>query len=125
MSNDVHVVKTTDGLEIIGRIAKMRNDEVVRVVDPLEIRYRISPVTGGSVAVLVPYNSFGSENFVDVFRTALVCIYRTTDEYAKTYNESLKTIADQVKNKEEVSLSEVSEKIKTALDTLTANNTVH
>lgn len=129
MNEDVHVIKTTDGFEIIGRLVKMRNDEVVRVQEPLEIRYRVSPVTGGSMAVLVPYNAFGSENFVDLFRTALVCIYKTTDEYAKTYVESLKTIAEQAKNNKieqaETTKSESTDKMRAVVEALFANNTVH
>lgn len=128
MNESVHIVKTTDGFEIIGRLVKMRNDEVIRVVEPLEVRYRVSPVTGGSVAVLVPYNPFGSENFVDLFRSALVCIYRTTDEYAKTYDESLKSIAEQIKTRDDTvskGTTETSEKIKVALENLMSNNTVH
>lgn len=125
MNNEVYIVKTTDGYELIGVIVKLRNDEVIRVMDPLEIRYRVSPVTGGSVAVLVPYNAFGIDRFVDIFRSSLVCIYRTTDEYAKTYVESLKSIEEQLKNKGDSTTTEVTEKLKTAVDTPAANNTVH
>lgn len=122
MNTDVCVIKTSDGYELIGRVVKMRNDEVIRVMDPLEIRYRATP-TGGTAAVLVPYNSFASENFVDLFRNALVCIYKTTDEYAKTYEESLKSIEEQLKSKEET--IEVAEKLKTALGIINGNVTKH
>jgi hypothetical protein len=124
MNEDVCVVKTSDGYELIGRVVKMRNDEVVRVMNPLEIRYRANAL-GMSTAVLVPYNSFGKEDFVDLFRTALVCIYKTTDDYAKTYDESLKSIEEQLKGKSRSTTVEVSEKLKAAIEVLTANNTVH
>ena len=122
MNTDVCVIKTTDGYELIGRIIKMRNDEVIRVMDPLEIRYRAT-TTGGTAAVLVPYNSFASENFVDLFRSALVCIYKTTDEYARTYEESLKSIEEQLKGKEES--VDVGEKLKAALGVIPGNVTKH
>lgn len=123
MSHDVHIVKTSDGYELIGKLMKMRNDEVIRVIDPLEIRYRTA-LTGGTTAVLVPYNSFGKENFVDIFRTSLVCIYKTTDEYAKTYDESVKSIEEQIKSRSE-SVADVADKLKDAAGPITGNTTKH
>lgn len=126
MNEDVHIFKTTDGYEIIGRLVKVRNDEVIRVQEPLEIRYRVSPATGASVAVLVPYVVFGTDNYIDLFRTALVCIYRTTDEYAKTYDESLKSINEQLKSsKIETPKTKSEDKVKAAIEVILANNTVH
>lgn len=125
MSHDVHVIKMTDGFEIIGKIVKMRNDEIIRVSEPLEIKYRATTL-GGPTAVLVPYNTFGEDKFVDIFRTALVCIYKTTNEYAKTYDESLKSIEDQLKKKDENSAAaETLEKLKESLNILSSNNTFH
>lgn len=123
MSHDVHVIKTTDGYELIGKVVKMRNDEIIRVMDPLEIRYR--PTVGGPTAVLVPYNVFGKENFVDLFRAALVCIYKTTDEYAKTYDESVKSIEEQLKKKVDGSVVETIEKLKAVLGVVSSNSTFH
>lgn len=125
MSHDIHVVKTSDGYELIGKIVKMRNDEIIRVMEPLEIRYRASTV-GGPTAVLVPYSPFGKEKFVDIFRSALVCIYKTTDEYAKTYDDSLKSIEEQLKSRDvDASASETLEKLKETLNILSSNNTFH
>lgn len=125
MSHEIHVVKTSDGYELIGKIVKMRNDEVIRVMEPLEIRYRAS-TTSGPTAVLVPYNPFGKEKFVDIFRSCIVCIYKTTDEYAKTYDDSLKSIEEQLKSRDvDASASETLEKLKEALNVLSSNNTFH
>lgn len=124
MSHDVHVIKTTDGYELIGKVVKMRNDEVIRVMDPLEIRYRTNS-SGGPAAVLVPYNTFGNDNFVDIFRNALVCVYRTTDEYAKTYDESVKSIEDQLKKKTDSGVIESIEKLKAVLGVVSSNSTFH
>ena len=133
MNLGVYVIKTLDGYELVGKIdTDKRPGDVVRITDPLEIRYRESPLAG-TTAVLVKYNYFGSENFIDVFAAAVVCIYKASDEYAKTYEESVKSIQEQTSNnnsgietKRKDTYSESAlESLRAALGVITSNNTLH
>lgn len=131
---NVYVVKVVDGTEIIGKIEdeRRRAVDIVRIHEPLEIRYRESPL-GGATAVLVKYNYFGSEASIDVFTSAVICVYRASDEYSRTYEESLKTIAEQVGAKKKTGFegkksSEMREAVEELIESLISTDgkgTIH
>ena len=129
------VFKTSDGYELMGDIdvpnnRKIEDYEFYNVRNPLEIRYRESGY-GSAQAVLVKYDYFGQNDAVVLFRHSIVSMYPASDDYAKTYVESIKSIKEQTKaNKEAPKVDrateeKVSEVLATALKMISSNNTFH
>jgi hypothetical protein len=129
------VIKTSDGLEFVGKIAsdegerrKMRSNGVLTwegdptlltVEDPLEIKYRV--VDGVPSAVFMKYNSYGGTNSVQLNTGSIVAMYDISDYYSKIYEDSLKTIT----NSSSVDMDSAREALTSALTKLMGNTSIH
>lgn len=94
-----YVMKTNDNVMLVGKLDEQASDESYIVLhDPLEIKYR-NALDGGVTAVFMKYNYFSEVDFVAINRYTVITVYPLASNYVKVYEESAKSINEEIKNK--------------------------
>ena len=125
----VMIMKTKDGLEIIGEIDSDYETESPTIAfhNPLEIKYRVNPDTGYQSAVFSRYNYFSKDEIVHIWKHAIVSVYTSNEMFSSLYRESVESMArERVRN--EVEREEQKENRDTFIslvEKLSGNTTVH
>ena len=123
------IMKTKDGLEIIGEIDESYETESLTVAlhNPLEIKYRLNPDTGYQSAVFSRYNYFSKDEIVHIWKHAIVSVYTSNEMFANLYRESVESMArERIKNEaEREEQKENRDTFMGLVEKLSGNTTVH